>query len=152
MSPESLLEAINVSFEAFRGLANAFSRVACGHEAFLQRLAQRLRRDAAAALLPPVAAAMALNAFAVLRQAEEGLVEALVDSVRPCVADFTVTQAALVADALQRLEATAGGEVLRAFVRHWLAVDLLSLAQPEDVAHLASAAVKLQLLEDRKRH
>ena len=60
----------------FRGLANAFSRVACG-QAALERLAQRLRREA---LLPPVAAAMALNAFAVLKIQDPELFEALLES------------------------------------------------------------------------
>ena len=59
--------------------------------------------------------------------------------------DFTLTQAALLVDALARSEVKGAKEVLKSFVLHWMAVDSMHLAQPEDVAHLANAAVKLQL-------
>eukprot|EP00438_Fugacium_kawagutii_P017438 Skav208468 [mRNA] locus=scaffold1104:261906:265993:+ [translate_table: standard] len=92
------LDTIDVS-----SLASAFSRVSCKNTAFLQRLSDRLCKDASSTLLPSVATTMALNAFAVLKHCDRGLFTVLVNNaIRPCVSDFTITQAALAVDALAR--------------------------------------------------
>ncbi|CAJ1384571.1 unnamed protein product [Effrenium voratum] len=136
------LESIDVS-----SLANAFSRVSCAHAPFLRALAAQLRQDAAGAA--PVAAAMALNAFAVMKHCDKELFEALVTgSVRPCVGDFTMTQAALTVDALARCSEVTedlARQAFRSFVDHWLRVGQLSFAECEDLARLASSAVRLQV-------
>ena len=117
------LESIDVS-----SLANAFSRVALMHKVCWAKISQRLRTDASSALLPPAAATMALNAFAVVKQCDAELFEIVVESSvrlgisfsvkkrtmalnhavmflvrwRPCIADFTLTQSALLLDAVAR--------------------------------------------------
>ena len=133
------LESVDVS-----SLANAFSRVALTHKVCWAKISERLREDASSALLPPAAATMAMNAFAVVKQCDAELFMALVDSSvrrgcrktgkphrlfcalncapvsslnllhlvnshvltflcrRPCMGDFTLTQAALLLDAAAR--------------------------------------------------
>ena len=73
------LESIDVS-----SLANAFSRVALTHKVCWAKISQRLRADASSALLPPAAATMALNAFAVVKQCDSELFMSVVESsIRP---------------------------------------------------------------------
>ena len=68
----------------FSSLANAFSRVALTHKVCWAKISQRLRADASSALLPPAAATMALNAFAVVKQCDSELFMSVVDSsIRP---------------------------------------------------------------------
>ena len=119
------LENIDVS-----SLANAFSRVALTHKVCWAKISERLRADASSALLPPAAATMALNAFAVVKQCDSELFISVVESsirpgaslaelelglrwlgpraelkplsARPCTGDYTITQAALLLDAVAR--------------------------------------------------
>ncbi|CAE7236243.1 hypothetical protein AK812_SmicGene17570 [Symbiodinium microadriaticum] len=146
------LESIDVS-----SLANAFSRVALTHKVCWAKISQRLRADASSALLPPAAATMALNAFAVVKQCDSELFMSVVESsIRPCIADYTITQAALLLDALARcssgsVTAQLAPDLFRSFKRLWLSQGhLQELAGPEDLAHLASSAVKLGIVQEEQ--
>ncbi|CAK9104067.1 unnamed protein product [Durusdinium trenchii] len=137
-------------------LANALSRVSASSNqaGLLQKLADRLCADASSTLLPPVSTTMALNAFAVVKHCDSQLFNILVsNSIRPCISDFTVTQAALAVDALARccpVTEDLATEAFRCFVQHWLSQGLLDEAEPEDLAHLANSAVKLKILEEEE--
>ncbi|CAE7817693.1 unnamed protein product [Symbiodinium sp. CCMP2456] len=144
------LESIDVS-----SLANAFSRVALTHKVCWANISERLRADASSALLPPAAATMALNAFAVVKQCDSELFMSVVDSsIRPCIADYTITQAALLLDALARcssVTAQLAPDLFGSFKRLWLSQGhLQELAGPEDLAHLASSAVKLGIVQEEE--
>eukprot|EP00439_Symbiodinium_sp_Y106_P069104 s2345_g11.t2 len=144
------LENIDVS-----SLANAFSRVALTHKVCWAKISERLRADASSALLPPAAATMALNAFAVVKQCDSELFISVVESsIRPCTGDYTITQAALLLDAVARctsVTAQLAPDLFRSFKRLWLSQgQLQELAGPEDLAHLASSAVKLGIVQDEQ--
>ncbi|CAE8627713.1 unnamed protein product [Polarella glacialis] len=143
-----LLEPIDLA-----SLANAFSRASCCDGPFFDALGAELkRRCSSSETLSPATATLALNAFAVCGCCEGQLFEVLLNAaVIPRVADFTVTQAALVVDATARcLQAVPQARsVFDAFAEHWLSTGMLEeLASPEDLAHLVQAAVRLEVIDN----
>lgn len=134
-------------------LANAFSRAGCGDQALLPALAARFGALVGSGDIAPAVAALALNAFAVSAAGDAELWRcALANAVAPRAAEYTVTQAALVADAAARRGqslALDAASAIDAFAAHWAASgDLARSATAEDLAYIAGALAQLRATAD----
>lgn len=134
-------------------LVNAFSRAACCNGRLFSAVAGRFQATAAAKPheLSPAAVTLALNAFAVCAQWDAAFWEALLNSVvMPRIGEFTVKQAALIANSMARCVGSvpAAAATLRAFADHWVALNRIEQeATTEDLPYLAGAFSKLRLTD-----
>lgn len=135
-------------------LANAFSRAGCFDHAVLALLERELTARAASAPqeLAPAVVALALNAFAVCGRFDPQLWRSCLESsIEPRVAEYSVTQSALIANAAARSadDVLECRSILHTFAKHWLATGKLEReASPEDLAYLTTTFARVKLSEN----